>query len=332
MLNITLSSKIKNYWLYDKNYYSMCDILKFKNYFLSFIHLDKNITNDNITNENITNENIPNSNIFDIQDINIQMNQEHINILLCVENCYGHPHYLHYNKYGDFGNKDISIYIYNHYNQYIETDNYIVIPVIYLQIDYFQKFYNNIQPSIYTPFKEKKFCLVVSNLYNDNMKNILSILKNIGECHYIKDFKDIIGNVSCYHDVNLLNLFNKYKFIYCVENSINDGYITEKIFNSYFSRTIPLYIGSNDKYIYFNSTSFIDINNINNSEQDKKYIIDKIMELNDNEIAFNNFINKEKINNNFDNQNYQYNANKFIITKLESINKNKQKINNILDF
>ena len=56
------------------------------------------------------------------------------------------------------------------------------------------------------------------------------------------------------------------------------------------------------------------------------------MELNDNEIAFNNFINKEKINNNFDNQNYQYNANKFIITKLESINKNKQKINNILDF
>ena len=117
-----------------------------------------------------------------------------------------------------------------------------------------------------------------------------------------------------------------------MENSINDGYITEKIFNSYFSRTIPLYIGSNDKYIYFNSTSFIDINNINNSEQDKKYIIDKIMELNDNEIAFNNFINKEKINNNFDNQNYQYNANKFIITKLESINKNKQKINNILDF
>ena len=316
MLNILLSQNIKNYYLNSNKYYSINNISNFKEYFLSFIHLDKNITNENIVNLNI----------YDIQDVNIQMTQEYINILLCVENCYGHPYYQHYNKYGDFGNKDISIYIYNHYSQYVETDNYIVIPVIYLQIDYFQKFYNTIQPSIYTPFREKKFCLVVNNLYNDNMNNILSILKNIGECHYIKDFKDIIGKVSCYHDVNLLNLFNNYKFIYCVENSINNGYITEKIFNSYFSRTIPLYIGPNDKYRYFNSSSFIDINNINNSEYDKKNIIDKIIELNDNEQIFNHFINQEKINIIFNNQDYQSKSNKFIIKKLESINKDKNNL------
>ena len=57
--------------------------------------------------------------------------------MLCVENCYFWTHYTHFNKYGNFGNKLISIYLYNHINRFIRTDLYIVIPIIYLQIDYF---------------------------------------------------------------------------------------------------------------------------------------------------------------------------------------------------
>ncbi len=283
MLNITLSKKIADYWINSNDYYSMQNKDKFQKYFLSFIN-SKNINSKNID---------KNLHIYDIQDTDEIINKNKINLLLCVENCNFWKHYKHINKYGNFGNKNISIYLYNHFNTFIETDNYIVIPIIYLQLDYFNNYYNIIKPSIYTPFDKKKFCLFITapkKGCNKKVEIVINLLNSLGTCDKIQNYKNIIANKSCYHDITLLNLLNQYKFILCFENSITDGYITEKIFNVYFARAIPLYYGPSDKYKYFNKESFIDIEHLN---------IKQLYNLNKNESLYNNFINN-KIVNDFD--------------------------------
>ena len=291
---LTYSTKINSYWIKDCNIFSMQNETKFKNYFFSFI---KNIEIIKKTFK-----------VYHIYDIHEHMDNANINIMLCVENCNFWKHYSHINKYGNFGNTSISIYLYNHFNRFIRTDTYIVIPVIYLQIDYFKTFYNSIKPTIFTPFNQKKLCLIVSivkNNYNNKLTTTINKLKQLGECDYIKDIT-ILSNKSCYHDLTLLNVINQYKFIYCFENSINDGYITEKIFNVFFGRSIPIYFGPNDKYRYFNKNSFIDIENMDDN------IINQIKCLDKNEQLYNEFLNNEILNDKFDNENYIEQANSFI--------------------
>jgi hypothetical protein len=59
--------------------------------------------------------------------------------------------------------------------------------------------------------------------------------------------------------VELLDVFNQYKFVFVSENSIADGYITEKIFNCLFARTIPIYYGSKKISKYINQRAFIEV-------------------------------------------------------------------------
>src|SRR3990172_12861894 len=205
--------------------------------------------------------------IYGIQDYNpYVMNDSKINIMVCVENCYCHNHYRHYNAFGNFGNPKIDIYFYNHIDRCVVTDKYLAIPIIYCQITYFKRFYNKIGPTIITPFDTKKFCLFTcSNVSLDKQKTqIKSFLQTLGKCDDVSTLKKELGNASCYHSLELMNLFNQYKFIFVSENSITDGYITEKILNGYFSRTIPIYFGSSTINKYFNPDSFINVNNFNN--------------------------------------------------------------------
>ena len=44
---------------------------------------------------------------------------------------------------------------------------------------------------------------------------------------------------------NKFEVFNNYTYSICVENSVADGYITEKLFDGYYSETIPIYFGGN---------------------------------------------------------------------------------------
>ena len=297
--NFIASNKIYDYWINSSRYCSMQDDEKFKNYFFHFLDFNKFSYN--------------NFKIYDIQDVNEIYNPKIINIMLCVENCSRWPWFKHINKYGDFGNKNISIYLYNHHPKYIQKKEYIVIPVIYLQIDYFKTFYNTINPTIYTDFSKKKFCLQVSvDKYNQH-HNVINELRKIGTIDNINLHSSKIGNKSCYHSIELLNLFNEYKFIFCFENSFTDGYITEKIFNVFFAKSIPLYVGPNDTNRYLKSDAYISVKYLNNQ------IINNIKELAFNKELYDRFINKKKINI-FDNENYVRKSKLFIEKKCEELN------------
>ena len=325
-----------NYWINSNTYYSMQNIEQFINYFfpdnlqINFIDNkdikdNKNIKDKDTTNNTDTNK--YNSKIYGIQlDDNTKLDNTKLNILICVENCNYHKHYKHYNKYGNFGNDKIQIYFYNHIDKCIITDKYIVIPVIYTQINYFLKYYksynnsinnyiiNNIEPSIYTKFADKKFCLFASNnsFNSKNKDNIKSLLKSLGNCDTIDNYKHLISNKSCYHSIELLNLFNSYKFIFVCENSLGSGYITEKIFNCLFARCIPIYYGCNDIEKFIDKDCFINMNNINNinnmnnnDEYNENIIKNDILDLTNNETKFINKINANKIDNNYNDENYK---------------------------
>ena len=133
------------------------------------------------------------------------------------------------------------------------------------------------------------------------------MLLSIDQCDSIKDFPHL-KNESCYHSHELLNLFQQYKFVFVCENSISDGYITEKIFNCYFSRTIPIYYGSNKINYYFNDNTFININ-LNELEKTKVRILTTMMF--DNE-KYDNYISQNIINTKYDNENYKERLNNFI--------------------
>lgn len=305
--NVYLTTSSFNYWLNSSHYYGIFDKNKFVDLFLPFC----NVNQVSEYNENAINNIV----IHDIQSDGI-INSKNINIMLCVENCKFWKHYNHINKYGDFGNDKISIYIYNHINKLITTRYYIAIPVIYLQIDYYQKYHNSIQPNILTSFDKKQFCLIVSfdkkQQNNNDINSLIDKVQKIGRCDSIKNIKNI-KNSSCYHSLDLLNIFNRYKFIICFENSWCNGYITEKPFNAVFARTIPIYGGSPDVNYYFNNDRFIDI------RQDHTSIINKIISLTQNEKIYNDYINSSFINKDFDNENYIEKTNNFI-THLRSEN------------
>ena len=137
------------------------------------------------------------------------------------------------------------------------------------------------------------------------------MLNNIGQVDNIDLYTNILLNKSCYNSVELLNVFNKYKFILCFENSYCDGYITEKIFNCFFAHTIPIYKGSPIVEQYLNTSSFIDARNFDDS-------INLIKKLNSNEELYNQYISANKTSSLYYDENYQEVLKEFILTKKNS--------------
>ena len=87
--------------------------------------------------------------------------------------------------------------------------------------------------------------------------------------------------------------------VFDIENSYLDGYITEKIFNVLFSKSIPIYSGSKIIENFINKNCFV--NMIDNKLEG---CMDKIKELNTNEEMYNKYINIKKINE-YDDENYK---------------------------
>ena len=84
-----------------------------------------------------------------------------------------------------------------------------------------------------------------------------------------KNFKIYKG--AYYNDK--INLLKNYKFSFCIENATGyNGYITEKIFHSFFSMTVPIYLGCPNITKYIPSTCFVDLRNFKNINELHLYI------------------------------------------------------------
>lgn len=289
---------------------SMMNYNQFLEYFFNFINIDKNEYIKDINQESDILIISLNSTINDSIEL---IKKSKFIIMISIENCLNKNlnWYSHYNKYEDYGNKLINMYIYNHITKINITPDFLAIPTIYYRMDYFKLKYNYYfnHPELSKSFNEKKFCLVInkSNLNSDIYK-LKNKLEKIDTIDHISIYDDKIINKSCYNSIELLKVFNGYKFIICFENSYSDGYITEKIFNCLFAKTIPIYGGSLiiDQYIdnkcFINTKNNIDCNDLFN----------KINNLNSNEKLYNEYINLNKISKKYNDENYKEIVSKYI--------------------
>lgn len=282
---------------FNKTYTSMIDKLQIKEY------LFPNLNAEIITNDKYKED----ADIFIISENSyISSNKTtttKLNILISVENLSNKKFkwYKHYNLFGDYDDKRIKLYMYNHIDRILKTEYFLALPLIYFRMNYYklkQKYYFN-HPQLQTPFSQKKFCLIINkSKLNKNINILAKLLTTIGQLDDIKMYNHLIENKSCYNSIELLKVFNQYKFIICFENSyVNSGYITEKIFNVFFSNSIPLYSGSCNIHNYFNKDGFINVLNL-------KQCIDRVKELNNNEYLYMKYINAEKISNSYKDENF----------------------------
>jgi hypothetical protein len=300
-MKITLDSGSQSYWLGTDGYFSFVSLGKFLEYFflpLKLIYDKENY--DCIIHGNNSSE--------------VYYNRDKIHIFLSVENLPAHHHYQHYITYGNYGNSNISIYVYNHIDKIEETSSYIAIPVIYCQLTYFTQMYKSILPSKLVSFQDKKFCILLStNKYRKDVKSRVSeLLSTIGRCDTIDIYKSDISNKSCYHSDELLNLIQSYKFAFVCENSIADGYVTEKIFNCLFARTIPIYNGSPKIEVYINKKCFINTNDLS-SLCDR---LEEIKYLATDETAYNEKINAY-ISDEYDDEGYAKRLQEFMMKQIK---------------
>jgi hypothetical protein len=241
-----------------------------------------------------------------------------VNVLVCVENAdyWKGKNSWYYRHYDNVKNRELfDVCMYNHISTISRhSTGCVEVPMLHKYIRYYTDYSNTIAPSSPVDFKDKKFCIRVNRSgLNSEIDKLSKALREIGEVDDISIYSSEIFNTSCYHSVPLINVLNKYKFVICFENSYSNGYVTEKIFNCFFARAVPIYKGDPDIRKYIRSSSFID------GRCETAELVNKIRKLSVDESAYSRCVSDNKIQY-FDYTNERANA-ELIVGEIISRNK-----------
>ena len=118
----------------------------------------------------------------------------------------------------------------------------------------------------------KKFCgAVISNCASEFSEFRIDFIKKLSEYKKVdmggKCQNNINGNVK-----NKIEFLSNYKFSIAMENSNGDGYLSEKIFDSFLAGTIPIYSGDYFLDEFINPKSYILIKGEKDIEKKINYI------------------------------------------------------------
>jgi len=75
----------------------------------------------------------------------------------------------------------------------------------------------------------------------------------------IRGFETLAG--ATYLD-RAVQAYMDYRFVICLENGREPGYVTEKIVNAFLAGAIPIYVGAPDVAVHFNERAFINCNDM----------------------------------------------------------------------
>lgn len=275
-----LSEALSEQFVTSDRYWSFQDEGKFLEYMLAsyderFRHLDTTL------------------NIYDIQDIDVPPRRyNELNVLLCVENCMKDNSYRHHAMYGDYGDTNIQIYIYNHIDTLVLTDTYIAIPLLWFRLSYLRRNYETIKPSIVREDRQRLFCILMTdNKRNRGVKAAsYKALSRLGKVFTMSEFRKSLYNESVYLTERFLNFTHTFRFAIVCENSSAPGYITEKILQCYHARVVPIYWGNSPER-YFNSNSFINLREIETEDE----LLSRVSELMTNAAKYNEMVDCPKL-------------------------------------
>ena len=175
-----------------------------------------------------------------------------------------------------------------------EAENYIRYPLWLLYFfptdssrDAIQKILKNFNRT----YKKSKFCTLIARHDKNGIRT--RIYNSISEISHVDSSGKLLHNDDTLRSIynNDKNIYlQQYKFNICPENSINDGYVTEKIFQSLYSGCIPIYNGwSRDPepgIINPNIIMWYD----ESDEENNKYTMNEVRRLHENDKLYRSFI------------------------------------------
>uniref|UniRef100_A0A6C0EM99 Fucosyltransferase C-terminal domain-containing protein n=1 Tax=viral metagenome TaxID=1070528 RepID=A0A6C0EM99_9ZZZZ len=128
--------------------------------------------------------------------------------------------------------------------------------------------------------EKTKFCCFMYSNCREEMKGVRDRKKFLTLMNQMTGNRvDNLGR--CYNDNFKPNgswtsndeIYQPYKFVIAFENHQITGYITEKLVMPMLSRAIPIYFGASDVGQYFNTKSFINVNDFPNFESCIQYVM-----------------------------------------------------------
>ena len=159
-------------------------------------------------------------------------------------------------------------------------------------------------------------CFIVSNGNAHQRNKMFDVLNNYKRVHSLGKFNNNVGGhiKADYWTEDYRNILRNFKFIICFENSKFGTYITEKIVNPYLAGIVPIYWGTNHVFNIFNKNSMIYLEDESNYEN----VLNKVIELDNDDTKYLEFVNRPFFNENYFNENY-------------TIDKISEKLNNVLE-
>lgn len=143
------------------------------------------------------------------------------------------------------------------------------------------------------PKEKTKFCGFISS--NPSVAVREHIFHRINEYKKIDSAGPVLNNTGYviprdgFRGVaRKIDWLRDYKFTLSYENSTFPGYLTEKIMNAFYARSVPIYWGSTTAEVDFNPKAFI---NWHDYLDDKK-LLDKIIEIDNNDELYNQMVNE----------------------------------------
>jgi hypothetical protein len=198
------------------------------------------------------------------------------------------------------------------------NNNIIDLPLFVIYIINNNFFYRLIQEKYIINIPQKFCCFCVSNGNSFSRNKMFTILNSYKKVDSLGRYNNNVGYYidPPYWSEDYLNHLKQYKFIICFENSKEETYITEKIINAYLSNIIPIYWGTEHVKNIFYEDSMIYLNNENN-EQQYYDVLNKVIELDNDDSKYLQFINRKTIKIDYFEENY-------------TIDKISEKINKLL--
>jgi len=155
-------------------------------------------------------------------------------------------------------------------------------------------------------------CFVVSNpkcLERNKMFKLLNNYKKVDSCGRYENNSNYYITGLPWWSQEYINFISQYKFMICFENTKMETYSTEKIVNAYLAGIAPIYWSSHSVKSLFNTNSLLYLED--ESEESYSKLIDRIVELDNNDTKYLEFINNipmDQSNIEYWNTNYSYEA------------------------
>jgi alpha(1,3/1,4) fucosyltransferase len=176
-------------------------------------------------------------------------------------------------------------------NKYICIRNYERTEINKNGYDY--KIYKSLNLNFKLTNKKKFCCFIVSDPNGPERNEFfeqISKYKKIDSLGKYKNNSDLLKNIPREH-IDYYKIISEYKFIICFERVKKEDYITEKIYNAFYSNTIPIYWGAPNITSLYNTKSFINIE----SKDLFKEKIELIKKLDNNDELYNKYFENKPI-------------------------------------